>query len=203
MFTGIVEALGTVTQVERGADFTRVTLSTGWEDLALGESVALNGVCLTVAAGSSPSHTLFFVSPETLAKTNLGELTSGTRVNLERALALGARLSGHWVQGHVDGVAHFQGADKDAESYRITVELPAELSRYCVEKGSICLDGVSLTLNQVAPPRGNAFSVGITLIPHTWEHTRFHAMKPGDPINVEVDVLAKYVAKNMEILCRN
>jgi len=204
MFTGIVEKLAPVTRFERGSlqatPGAMLTIRTGYSDLALGESVAVDGACLTVLE-TSPEETLFFVSEETLARTRLGTLLdrpAATRgaVNLERALQLGARLSGHIVQGHVDGLARLKSLTPQGEAYLLEVELPARLARYCVEKGSVTLNGVSLTVNRIARetgPRAETATLSITLIPHTWSHTNLGALRPGDPLNVEVDVLAKYV----------
>lgn len=203
MFTGIIQTVAPVTQVEPTRDSTRLRVATGFADLEPGESVAVNGVCLTVTEFDARGDALFFVSPETLAKSNLGGLAAGSRVNLERAVTLGTRLSGHLVQGHVDGMGKLASIDRQgtagAESYLFRIEIPSRLARYCVEKGSIALNGVSLTINSIEEPHasGGASSafVSITLIPHTWTHTQFQDARPGDAINVEVDVLAKYVEK--------
>lgn len=171
-----------------------LALKTGWSDLDLGESIAVNGVCLTVTAFDGAGLASFFVSPETLARTNLGKLTAGARVNLERSVRLESRLSGHLVQGHVDGKARLISITPGGGAYRLELALPAELARYCVEKGSIALDGISLTINSVFDGEAHA-RIGITIIPHTWEHTNLNATSPGDDINVEVDVMAKYVER--------
>jgi riboflavin synthase len=143
----------------------------------------------------------FFVSPETLSRTNLGRLKPGSRVNLERALSLRDRLSGHFVQGHVDGLARWVSAraSSDGQSFEASIEVPAAQARYVVEKGSIALNGVSLTVNSLARESSGALTIGITLIPHTWSNTNFPDLKPADPVNVEVDMLAKYV----ESLCQS
>lgn len=202
MFTGIIQNVARLTQVESVSGSKRLRVATGFKDLEPGESIALNGVCLTVTEYDTQGSALFFVSPETLDKSNLGTLVEGARVNLERAVTLNTRLSGHLVQGHVDGVGRLtsvykQGSsmgESDIESYLTRFEIPKRLARYCVEKGSIALNGVSLTLNSLELSGDSAF-VSITLIPHTWARTQFGDAKPGDPINVEVDVLAKYVEK--------
>ena len=191
MFTGIVEKVGQITAVSPQGETTLLRIATSFGDLELGESVAVNGCCLTVTESTADGEALFFVSQETLRLTNLGSLTVGSRVNLERALALGSRLSGHWVQGHVDGVGHIVQAATD-----LVVEIPAELAKYCIHKGSICLDGISLTLNEVAGNR-----VRFTIIPHTWNHTRLHTLRAGDPVNVETDLIAKHVERLLE--CRS
>jgi riboflavin synthase len=202
MFTGIIQNVARLTRIENAQ---KLTIATGFKDLEMGESIAVNGVCLTVVHLDSEGMAEFFVSPETLDKTNLGSQAAGARVNLERAVSLSTRLSGHLVQGHVDGVGRLASVEKQGsgpsgsggESYLTRFEIPARLARYCVEKGSIALNGVSLTINRVEGHGENRDTalVSITLIPHTWEHTQFQDAKPGDPVNVEVDVLAKYVEK--------
>jgi riboflavin synthase len=202
MFTGIIEAVAKVqsaTPAPEGA--SRVLLRTPWkaQDIALGESIAVNGVCLTAAeithTDNQSADVLFFLSAETLTRSNLSLLKAGTKVNLERALRADARLSGHIVQGHVDGLARLSRVEEQAECHLVEFDLPSSLSRYCVEKGSIALNGVSLTINRLQALADGGARVFITLIPHTWGHTSFSEFKPGDPINVEVDVLAKYVEK--------
>jgi riboflavin synthase len=194
MFTGIIERVGRVAAVEREPEVVRLSIETGFPDLVSGESVAVNGVCLTVAGDPAGDRAAFFASRETLARTNLGSLDAGVAVNLERALTPTTRLSGHLVQGHVDGLARLISVRELAGAHELELELPAGLSRYCVEKGSIALDGVSLTLNAVHGTR-----VAITLIPHSWANTRFAFLNEGDLVNVEVDLLAKYVEK---LLCK-
>lgn len=197
MFSGIIEKLGIVQQAEAGADFLRLRIATGIPDLALGESVAVNGVCLTVAEiGPLPEEALFFLSPETLDRTSLGrETTCGSRLNLERALRVDARLSGHIVQGHVDGVGELLDVEAIGESRRVRIGIPDVLSRYCVEKGSICLHGISLTINRLSEARETPSWVELMIIPHTWIHTTLRDLKIGDRVNVEVDVLAKYAER--------
>jgi riboflavin synthase len=195
MFSGIVEQLGRVDAVAEADGARRLRVRTGWSDLEFGESIAVNGVCLTVAALDGPLVD-FFVSAETLDRSNLGRVREGGALNLERAITLASRLSGHLVQGHVDGRARLVRASPQGESHLIELELPRALRAYCVEKGSIALNGVSLTLNGVGEPAGEGgFAIGITLIPHTWTHTNLQACAVGDELNVEVDVLAKYVER--------
>jgi riboflavin synthase len=201
MFTGIIQSVAVVTRVTHAGPVSgskRLSVATGFKDLEPGESVAINGVCLTVTEYDAAGLALFFVSPETLDKSNLGGLAEGSRVNLERAVTLGTRLSGHLVQGHVDGVGRLASVDKQGsggdECFVTQFEIPARLARYCVEKGSIALNGVSLTINSLEH-EGDSATVSITLIPHTWAHTQFSHARVGDAVNVEVDVLAKYVEK--------
>jgi riboflavin synthase len=195
MFSGIVEALGEVRRAQSQDGALRLSLATPFKDLALGESVATNGVCLTVVDFDADGGADFFVSAETLARTNLGAVAEADVVNLERAARLSDRLSGHLVQGHVDGQGRMLSAEASDGAWLLRLSIPATLWPYCVEKGSICLDGVSLTLNSVGPVAGDQFEVGLTLIPHTWTHTTFHRRSVGAAINVEVDVLAKYVER--------
>ncbi len=199
MFSGIIESLGRVRSIEPGEETVAIELDTGIADLALGESVAVNGVCLTVTRFDAAGTAAFFVSPETLDRTTLGTLREGSRVNLERAVTPSTRLSGHIVQGHVDGVATLASAVPRGDAWALTLELPETLRRYCVEKGSITLDGISLTLNAILPSdRVGWFAVALMIIPHTWDHTSLGTMAPGARLNVEVDVIAKYV----EQLCQ-
>ncbi len=196
MFSGIVEKLARVSAAAHDGATLVLEIETQFGDLELGESVAVNGVCLTVVEFSSSGLAKFFVSPETTARSNLGRITVGGRVNLERAVRLETRLSGHLVQGHVDGQGVLQSVIPEGGAYLLRLDLPESLGRYCVEKGSIALNGISLTLNSVEKqPEGCV--IGLTIIPHTWDHTNLNTLKPGDPLNVEVDVIAKYV----ESLC--
>ena len=171
------------------------TVAAGMNDLSLGESIAVNGVCLTVAKFTVHGDADFFASAETLARTNLDQIIPGSHVNLERAVSLNTRLSGHMVQGHVDGKAILRSIIPEDGAYRLAFDLPQNLARYCVEKGSICLNGISLTINGLTELNNGDTQVAITIIPHTWEHTNLFAAKIGDAINVEVDVMAKYVER--------
>lgn len=198
MFSGIIENLGRVRAADQADGNLTLDLDTGFADLALGESVAVNGICLTVVTFDSTGRATFYASPETLARTNLGALAAGTVVNLERAVSMATRLSGHLVQGHVDGFARLEAVIPEAGAYRIELTLPQSLARYCVEKGSIALDGISLTLNAVKDLADGGCRIFLTIIPHTWSHTNLQSRQPGDLINVESDVIAKYV----ERLCK-
>jgi riboflavin synthase len=194
MFSGIIDKLGHVKTAAKNNGALSCRIATGYDDLALGESVAVNGVCLTVAslAGSKAD---FFASAETLARTNLDQIVVGSKLNLERSVSLNTRLSGHMVQGHVDGKGTLTSIMAEQGAWKLTVDLPATLSRYCVEKGSITLNGISLTINTMQDHADGHLTIGLTIIPHTWEHTNLHAAKAGDAINVEVDVMAKYVER--------
>jgi riboflavin synthase len=193
MFTGLVEACGTVAGVVPEGDGVRleVTVSAelAREGAVLGESVSISGCCLTVV-DQKDGRWEFQAGAETLAKTHLGRLKIGHRVNLERALPANGRLGGHFVQGHVDGVGELLRKEPHGEWVDLWFAVPARLTRYMVAKGSIALDGVSLTLVNVGEDR-----VSVALIPHTLAVTSLGTMQVGDPVNVEVDLLAKYVEK--------
>lgn len=195
MFSGIIEHLATVATVAATGGSLEIELETGFSDLALGESIAVNGVCLTVAQFTPEGRARFFISPESLARSALSAVAAGHTVNLERAVTLNTRLSGHMVQGHVDGLATLASDEPEDGTHKLGFSLPAELGRYCVEKGSIALNGISLTINAVAPEGNDRIALGVTIIPHTWEHTNLHALAIGDALNVEVDVMAKYVER--------
>jgi riboflavin synthase len=187
MFTGIVEELGTV--AERGDAHMVVSARKVLRDSERGSSVAVNGVCLTVVTIDQEAGSLAFdLSPETVARTTLGGLEPGDPVNLERPVTLLSRLGGHLVQGHVDGVGRVAGVVKQAAGSEMEIELPENLARYVVDKGSIAVDGVSLT---VAGASDGRFAVA--LVPHTLEATNLGAARVGHPVNLEVDVMAKYV----------
>lgn len=198
MFTGIIQSLGKVSEIQSSPESLRVWVETGFEDLELGESVAVNGVCLTVAERQRKSEALFYVSPETLHLTNLKNIQISSSLNLERALLASTRLSGHLVQGHVDGQASVIEVNPREESHVLGLRLGPDLARYCVHKGSITVNGVSLTLNEIVPDGLNGIGgadARIMLIPHTWRHTNLSLLRPGDEVNIETDVLAKYVEK--------
>lgn len=195
MFSGIIESLGTIKTTQLSDGSITLDVATGFPDLTLGESVAINGICLTVVTFDHEGQAQFYASPETLQRTNLGSLGAGDRINLERAVSLSTRLSGHIVQGHVDGQARLVSVKPEAGAYLIELSLPKAVARYCVEKGSITLDGISLTLNKVSDEPSGECRVGLTIIPHTWQHTNLQFRQIGDLINVEVDVLAKYVER--------
>lgn len=187
MFTGIVEEIGIIaTAGARMKIKCRTVLADTWE----GSSIAVNGVCLT-ADKVEPDGFWCDLSPETLARTNLGALRDGSRVNLERPAAIGDRLSGHIVQGHVDGTAEFVSLDSLPDgNWWIKIRVPQALDRYMIHKGSVTLDGVSLTIAAL-----EHCVVGVAIIPHTYAHTILGSYRPGTSINVEVDVIGKYVEK--------
>ena len=194
MFTGIIEKVATVRLATPCGTSLEIELDCGWSNLSLGESVAVNGVCLTVIGFDVDGRARFFISPETMARSNLGGLKVGHSVNLERAVTLGTRLSGHLVQGHIDGLARLIERVETDESWGHVFLLSKELGRYCVDKGSIALNGVSLTINTM-DLRNDSIALHVTIIPHTWKHTNLCALDIGDSLNVEVDVIAKYVER--------
>jgi len=194
MFTGIITDVGALIARQR----ERFSISCGYapESIALGASICCDGACLTVVGVEpSPDGCRFQVdvSNETLSKTTLGEWQPGRRINLERALKAGDELGGHLLSGHVDGRARILAIDPDAASRRLSIEGPDTLAGFIAAKGSVALDGVSLTVNDVS---GNRFA--INLVPHTLTHTAFGDKKPGDMVNLEVDLIARYVARLLE-----
>jgi len=190
MFTGIVEEIGTVLAVEQGGGDARLVIAAGVADgVRPGDSIAVDGVCLTVTAEQDGRFTAD-VMPETLSRTTLGRRAVGDRVNVERAVRADGRLDGHLVQGHVDGVGTLVSRDPGLRWDDLVVSCPPSLARYVAEKGSIAVDGVSLTVTSVGPDR-----FGISLIPTTLAATTLGDLAPGDPVNLEVDVVAKYVER--------
>jgi riboflavin synthase len=192
MFTGIIQTVGNVARIEQRGGDARLTIAAsdlGFGDIAVGDSICVSGVCLTAVALDGAQFAAD-VSVETLSRTTLGALQVGDDVNLEKSLRLADRLGGHLVSGHVDGVGTVIAVAPDARSQRWTFELPAALARYVAAKGSICIDGVSLTVNEVD---GHRF--GVNLIPHTVEVTTFRAKRVGDMVNIEVDLIARYVER--------
>jgi len=204
MFTGLIERTGRIVamtnseQTIPGSSITHVIVDAGNDfETAIGDSIAVNGCCLTVTSNKMRMLS-FDVSSETLACTSLGELSNGQEVNLERALRLGDRLGGHLVSGHVDGTGEILAIGKQPDGWQLSVILPRALGRYMIPKGSVCLDGVSLTINQVddtdeAAPGQTV--IHLMLIPTTVTLTTFKHLSPGQRINVEVDMMAKYVER--------
>jgi len=192
MFTGIIETLGTVTALEnRGGDVRLTIDGTGLDmtDVSLGDSIAVNGVCLTVVEMSDANFAAD-VSGETLRLTSIGQLAQGSRVNLEKAMRSGDRFGGHMVSGHVDGLAEVVSRRSDARSEHFRIRAPAELARYIAHKGSVTIDGTSLTVNAV---EGCEFDLNI--IPHTLENTIIGGYQPGVKVNIEVDIIARYLER--------
>ena len=193
MFTGIVTGIGTVRRIEKRGD-TRFEIATAYDTatIDIGASIACAGCCLTVVAKTSESFSVD-VSAETLSNTTLGQWQSGTRINLERALKVGDELGGHVVSGHVDGVGHIVSITPDGDSKRFRFRVPVELAKFIAPKGSVTLDGTSLTVNEV-----DTLEFGVNIIPHTQAITTWGHARAGDAVNVEIDMLARYVARLAE-----
>jgi riboflavin synthase len=193
MFTGIIEEVGIIQTIQSLGNraFLTITARTVLDDLKVDDSIAVNGACLTVTAVSSNSFSAD-VSPETLRVTNLGTLQSGSRVNLERALRVSDRLHGHLVQGHVDSIAQILEMRRDGDTLILTISVPESIHQYLVVKGSIAVDGISLTINTCDHKRFTC-----TIIPHTVEQTTLGLRKVGDIVNLEIDIIGKYVEKLM------
>ena len=193
MFTGIVREKGRVVEAHRNGDGGSLSLRIAAPQTAaqtsLGDSVSVAGCCLTAVA-TSDHELVFDVVPESLARTTLRQLVEGAEVNVEPALRVGEPLGGHYVQGHVDGVGSVRALDPEGDGARLWLDVPYALLHYCVEKGSLAVDGVSLTIAAV-DDRG----IGVALVPHTLAETTLSALRPGDPVNLEADVLAKYVER--------
>ena len=191
MFTGIVTDIGEVRRVERRDGGTTLTVATAYDTakIALGASVGCSGVCLTATALTPGSFTVD-VSGETLARSTLGDWREGTRINLEQSLKLGDEMGGHLVLGHVDGVARVVERRPDGDSVRFTIEVPDDLAPFIAEKGSVALDGVSLTVNEIAGTR-----FGVNIIPHTLANTTFGHAETGARMNLEIDLIARYVGR--------
>jgi len=193
LFTGLVEELGTIETRADHAGGIRLIIGAKLvtSDIRNGDSIAVNGVCLT-ALDASPSAFTADVSPETLARTTLGDLCAGSPVNLERSVTLATRLGGHIVQGHVDGRGTFISAEPEGEFWTVRIGFPPELGRFFVYKGSVAVEGISLTIAKLVKDHFD-----IAVIPKTWELTNLSSLSPGDAVNLEVDVIAKYVERMM------
>lgn len=194
MFTGLIEAIGEVAEVKPTPEGFRIRLTTGIaSELAAGDSLAVNGVCLTVVSADIDGiHA--DVSPETARVSALGALRRGSLVNLERPLRADARLGGHFVQGHVDATGTIEDIRPDGDSFWITIGFPPLLAPYVVRKGSIALDGISLTVAGV-----DHRHLDVQIVPYTWEHTTLNRARQGDAVNIEVDILGKYVVRGVEL----
>lgn len=194
MFTGIIEALGTVARVDDQAGARRITYATPLSaEVEVDDSVAINGVCQTVVARDASSFTTVVIE-ETLRKTNFGSLSGGEVVNLERSLRMGDRLDGHLVQGHTDCTGRIDSITQEDTNWLLQVSFPEEWAAYVVGRGSIALEGISLT---VARLERTSFTVAI--IPYTWDHTNLHARRVGDAVNLEFDILGKYILRRQDL----
>ncbi|HSF94889.1 MAG TPA: riboflavin synthase [Thermohalobaculum sp.] len=198
MFTGIIREVGTLlARRDAGDTYLRIGCQRSPETIEIGASIACNGICLTVIeTGSDNGQNWFEVaaSAETKSKTTLGGWQPGQRINLEPALRLGDEMGGHIVSGHVDGVGEITAIRPEGDSHRLTIRAPEGLAKFIAAKGSICVDGISLTVNEVA---GAAF--GVNIIPHTWSVTSLAGAEPGARVNLEIDLLARYVARLNEM----
>jgi riboflavin synthase len=188
MFTGLVEAVGTVERVEESDAGRELTISSPWSDLSPGESVAVNGACLTVRSIEGQNFTTAAMTT-TLGRTTIGEWKGGTRVNLERSLRLGDRLGGHLVQGHVDAIGTVRRVMRDGSALLVDIDVPADVERLLVPHGSITIDGVSLTVNELPGPG----VLQVSLIEYTESHTTLGMLQPGQHIHLESDIIGKYV----------
>jgi riboflavin synthase len=190
MFTGLVETVGIVAALENLGEQARLTLEIPFApELKPGDSVAVNGCCLTVASHDG-EHASFDLLAQTLRVTSLGGLTIGSRVNLERAMQVGDRFGGHFVQGHVDATGTITAMEPSGQDHVLTISLPPEIQRLCVDKGSLAVDGISLTIAELG-----ANEAVFWITPHTWAHTHLHAARIGQAVNLEADMLAKHVEK--------
>lgn len=194
MFTGIVEEVGVVKTLEKTLAGTRLTIIAGsiMGDLPIGASVSVSGVCLTVVS-TTEREFVVDVSPETLSVTTLGALIAGSPVNLERAMKLNERIGGHLVSGHVDGIGTIRSRHQDSNALYLTIEAPADILRYCVPKGSITIDGISMTLNEVTEK-----TFTLCVIPHTAKITTLGLKQVGDTVNLESDLIGKYVERLLQ-----
>jgi len=194
MFTGLIQNLGLV-QPKFNARLGKIGIQTPLSEKSiLGESIAVNGVCLTIVKIEN-QVLIFDLSPETIERTSLAQLSSNAQVNLEASLRLGDRLGGHFVQGHVDGVGEVRKLERQGEYFRVLVAYPHLLSKFFVQKGSVAVDGVSLTINHLSDP--DIFE--LMIIPHTWKETVFQYYREGSKVNLEVDILGKYVDRHLSI----
>lgn len=194
MFTGIVRDIGTVRSIEKSGDW-RIVIETEMDLSAtsLGASIACSGCCLTVVEKDEHSFAVD-VSAESLSKTIIGQWEEGTKVNIEPSLKLGDEMGGHVVSGHVDSTAELISIKEEGDSYRLQFKVPADLAGFIAPKGSVALDGVSLTINEV-----DEETFGVNIIPHTWAHTTLSKRKTGDLVNIEIDMMARYVARMLDV----
>ncbi len=195
MFTGIIQSIGKIISITPGSVDTRLSVDVGkmpFDDVQMGESISINGACMTVVSFDENSFSVD-VSRESLAMTTLGRLQTGSPVNLERALRLSDRLGGHLVTGHVDGVGQITERLSEGRSVRFGIRVPGTLTRYIAHKGSICIDGVSLTVNRI-----EGKELGLQIIPHTLEQTIFSEYRVGDEVNLEVDLIARYLERLLD-----
>jgi riboflavin synthase len=199
MFTGLIEEIGTIRAMRRQGDGFRITVASGLivQDVKIDDSVSINGACQTVVRWDAHSFDVEAVE-ETILKTTLGTFSPGTRVNLERAMKLGGRLGGHLVQGHVDTRGRVVAIEEQQTSWLLSVEIPERFARYVVPVGSICIDGVSLTAARVDDNSAENTRVTVAVIPHTWAHTTLQGLSVGSAVNLEFDIIGKYIERMMK-----
>lgn len=199
MFTGIVTAVGTITSVEERGDLrARISCPYDPAQMAIGASISCSGVCLTVVARGGETGDAWFdvdISAETVSRTVAGQWTQGRKLNLEQALKLGEELGGHIVTGHIDAVGEVANATDEGDSTRLTIIAPQELAPFIAEKGSITLDGVSLTVNELEDRSNGSVHFGLNIIPHTGEVTTLGTLSQGDQVNLEIDTMARYLQR--------
>jgi len=195
MFTGIITDIGVVTALEEREKDRRLSIATAWpvDTIEIGASVCCSGCCLTVTETGMGGFSVD-ISAETISRSTAGSWTEGAKINLERSLKMGDELGGHLVSGHVDALAELVSVEQEGESRRMTFKVPGEFAKYVAPKGSVALDGISLTVNEV---EGNVF--GINIIPHTWKKTTLFHLEPGGKVNFEADMLARYVARILSV----
>jgi len=199
MFTGIITDIGTIDHVEQRGDLhARIRCSYDMGSVAIGASIACSGACLTVTSKGDDWFTVD-ISAETVSKTSAERWEAGTRLNLERALKIGDELGGHIVTGHVDGMGTVVARESEGDSIRFTIAAPHALAPYIAAKGSITVEGVSLTVNSHSDQNDGSVHFRLNIIPHTWEMTTLGALQPGDPVNLEIDVLARYLMRMNEV----
>lgn len=191
MFTGIVESLGSITNINRNGTSLVLSIKCDFaKELELGESVAVNGACLTVTQKTDSSFSVD-VTPESFRRTSLSELQVGSVVNLERAMKANGRFGGHIVSGHIDGIGKIISAEKEENAVNVSISVESALGKYIIEKGSVCIDGISLTVANVT--KGNPIAFSIAVIPHTWKNTTLCKKTSGSIVNIECDVVGKYI----------
>ena len=193
MFTGIIQDIGTITSIKKGSNSQQITIETSiLEDVHIGDSIAANGLCLTVATLKDTAYTVD-VMAESLRRSNLGSLDVGSKVNLEKAMAMGDRFGGHMVSGHIDDVGTISKTFVEDNATWVDIDVPDHLRKYCILKGSIAIDGISLTISRLTDK-----GVSVSIIPHTKDQTTLLAKKIGDHVNLEMDMMIKYVEKLLQ-----
>ena len=195
MFTGTIEQVGKVIKLEERRGQKKLLVKTNWDDVKAGENISVNGLCLTAIECTTKGEVEFLVPENRIEGTNLYKLEANTRLNLERALMLSSRMGGHWVQGNIDTQGLVLNISEANDHYKIALALDPKYGRYCVEKGSIAINGVSLNIETILETKLNEFMITLLLVPQIWKSTNFSDLHSNDSVNVEVDILAKYVER--------